>query len=116
MTDQRITSSWTERADVQLLCTQQFAVDVCAYWADKFGLDGLRFDETSGFRRSDKPALGLPAIIKDLKAHFNDTGTGENFSLILEDTWDYQAINTTNVVCASNCWFDMMRARTADYL
>ena len=102
--------------DYNNYCTQQFAVDVCAYWADKFGLDGLRFDETSGFRRSDKPALGLPAIIKDLKAHFNDTGTGENFSLILEDTWDYQAINTTNVVCASNCWFDMMRARTADYL
>jgi 1,4-alpha-glucan branching enzyme len=98
------------------LCTQQFAVDVCAYWADRFGLDGLRFDETSGFRRSDKPTLGLPAIIKDLKAHFNETGGGQNFSLILEDTWDYEAVNTTNVVCASNCWFDVMRARTADYL
>jgi 1,4-alpha-glucan branching enzyme len=102
--------------DYNNYCTQQFAVDICAYWADKFGLDGLRFDEASGLRRSDKPALGLPAIIKDLKAHFSATGAGPDFSLILEDTWDYQAVNTTNVVCASNCWFDLMRARAADYL
>jgi 1,4-alpha-glucan branching enzyme len=102
--------------DYNNYCTQQFAVDVCAYWADKFGLDGLRFDETSGFRRPDKPTLGLPAIIRDLKAHLGASDGGKDFSLILEDTWDYQAINTTNVVCASNCWFDMMRARPADYL
>src|SRR5271157_443969 len=102
--------------DYNNACTQQFAVDVCAYWADKFGLDGLRFDETSGFRRSDKPTLGLPGILKDLKDHLDQGGRGKNFSLILEDTWDFQAINTTNVVVASNCWFDMMRARTADYL
>ena len=102
--------------DYNNYCTQQFAVDVCAYWIDKFGLDGIRFDETSGFRRSDKPALGLPATLKDLTAHLNVTGTGNNFSLILEDTWDYSAINTTNVVGASNCWYDVMRARTADYL
>jgi 1,4-alpha-glucan branching enzyme len=102
--------------DYNNFCTQQFAVDVCAYWADKLGLDGLRFDETSGFRRSDKPALGLPAIIKGLKAHLHETGRGENFALVLEDTWDYQAVNTTNTSCAGNCWFDMMRARTADYL
>jgi 1,4-alpha-glucan branching enzyme len=102
--------------DYNNACTQQFAVDVCAYWIDKFGLDGLRFDETSGFRRSDKPTLGLPAIIKDLKAHLSATGQDTNFSLILEDTWYYDAINTTNVVCASNCWYDVMRARPADYL
>src|SRR5262249_23556823 len=60
--------------DYDNYCTQQFAVDVCAYWVDTFGLDGLRFDQTSGFRRADKPALGLPAVIKDLKAHLNQTG------------------------------------------
>jgi 1,4-alpha-glucan branching enzyme len=97
-------------------CTQQFAVDVCAYWADKFGLDGLRFDETSGFRRDDKPDRGLPAILQGLKDHLAQAGGGKNFSLVLEDTWDYQAVHTTNVACATNCWFDMMRARTADYL
>jgi 1,4-alpha-glucan branching enzyme len=102
--------------DYNNMCVQQFAVDVCAYWIDKFGLDGLRFDQTSGFRRADKPTLGLPALIKDLKAHLNATGQAGNFALVLEDTWDFTATNTTNVVDASNCWFDMMRARTADYL
>ncbi len=102
--------------DYNNYCTQQFAVDVCAYWIDKFGLDGLRFDQTSGFRRSDKPTLGLPAILKDLTAHLNDTGRGKNFSLILEDTWDYEAINTTNIMSATNCWYDMFRGRAAEYL
>jgi 1,4-alpha-glucan branching enzyme len=97
-------------------CTQQFAVDVCAYWVNKFGLDGLRFDETSGFRRADKPDRGLPAILADLKARLAEAGAGPNVSLILEDTWDYQAVNTTNVAGATNCWFDPMRARPYDYL
>jgi len=70
--------------DYNNFCTQQFAVDVCVYWADTFGLDGLRFDETSSFRRSEKPTLGLPAIIKDLKTHFSVRGGGVNFGLIIE--------------------------------
>jgi 1,4-alpha-glucan branching enzyme len=102
--------------DYNNACTQQFAVDVCAYWADRFGLDGLRFDEASGFRRPDKPALGLPAVVRDLKARLAGAGRDGNFALVLEDTWDFEAVHTTNVVCASNCWFDVFRARAADYL
>jgi pullulanase len=97
-------------------CTQQFAADVCAYWATKFGLDGMRFDQTSGYRRDDKPDRGLPAVLQGLKDRLAQSGADKNFSLILEDTWDYQAINTTNVSGATGCWYDMMRARTSDYL
>ena len=65
--------------DYNNFCTQQFAVDVCTYWADKFGLDGLRFDQTSGFRRADKPTLGLPAVIKGVKDRLAQSGRGEKF-------------------------------------
>ncbi|HXN31932.1 MAG TPA: alpha-amylase family glycosyl hydrolase, partial [Polyangiaceae bacterium] len=46
--------------DYNNACTLQFASDVCLYWLRTFGLDGLRFDQTSGFFRSRDVGQGLP--------------------------------------------------------
>lgn len=95
-------------------CTQQFAIDVCCYWAEKFGLDGLRFDQTSGFRRDDEPTRGIPGVIAGIR-HRLGAG-GENFAYIIEDRWDYSAIDATNKLNATNCWYDVMRGYPANYL
>ena len=42
-------------------CLLDFIVDVCCYWIDVFKIDGIRFDETSGFYDATRSALGLPA-------------------------------------------------------
>jgi pullulanase len=97
-------------------CTQQFAIDVCKYWINEFGLDGLRFDEASGFRRDDMPGRGLPGVLAGIRARLAQGGNAANFSLIIEDTWDFEAINTTNEVGADACWFDPFRARAFAYL
>ncbi len=101
--------------DYHNLCTQQFARDVCTYWMDQFGIDGFRFDEVSDFYRKDMPARGLPRLLADLNDHLA-AGGQRNFSLILEDHWNFGHINDTNAVNATNCWFDMLRARAFDYL
>jgi pullulanase len=82
---------------------------------DQFGIDGFRFDEVSDFYRKDMPARGLPRLLADLHDHLA-AGGQRNFSLILEDDWDFSAINDTDAVHATNCWFDMLRARAFDYL
>ena len=96
-------------------CTQQFAIDVCCYWVEKFGLDGLRFDQTSGFRRDDQPTRGIPGIIKGIRDRLKASGGG-NFAYIIEDTWDYLAVDATNKLDATNCWYDKMRSKPADYI
>lgn len=93
-------------------CTQQFAVDVCCYWAEKFGIDGLRFDEASGFRRDDRPTRGIPGVIKGIRDRLG--ASGGDFAYIIEDTWDYSAVDATNRVDATNCWYDVMRSHSAD--
>jgi glycosidase len=95
-------------------CTQQFAIDVCCYWAEKFGLDGLRFDQTSGFRRDDDPNGGIAGIINGIRDRLG--AAGSNFSYIIEDRWDYSAIDATNRLNATNCWYDVTRSSSADYL
>jgi 1,4-alpha-glucan branching enzyme len=101
--------------DYHNLCTQQFASDVCRYWMDQFGIDGFRFDEVSDFYRKDMPTRGLPGLLTDVNNHLA-AGGQRNFALILEDRWDFSSIHDTDVVNATNCWFDMMRARAFDYL
>lgn len=95
-------------------CTQQFAVDVCCYWAEKFGIDGLRFDQTSGYRRDDQPNRGIPGVIQGIRNRLG--ASGRNFAYIIEDTWDYLAIDATNKVNATNCWYDVMRSHPASYI
>jgi pullulanase len=98
--------------DYNNLCALQFSYDVCMYWLETFGLDGLRFDQTSGFFRSEDVGQGLPAILelvrrKRLKDRVAPALTA------LEDTWDYGAIDRTNAAKASGCWLDPYRQTVA---
>lgn len=88
-------------------CTQEFIFDVCKYWLDKYQIDGIRFDFTLGFflAGNDK---GMPQLIKDLRSDFDINGR-KNISLMIEHLTDnrYDAIDVTNKVGATGCWFDL---------
>lgn len=95
--------------DYNNVCTLQFASDVCLYWLGTFGFDGLRFDQTSGFFRSQDVGQGLPAILRNIAR-----GLSSRCPLtVLEDTWDYTAIDRTNQAGAAGCWLDPYRTRVA---
>ncbi len=97
--------------DYNNACTLQFATDVCLYWLSTFGFDGLRFDQTSGFFRSADLGQGLPAIIRNLSRAA--AAGGAPALTVLEDTWDYGAIDRTNQAGASGCWLDPYRTTVA---
>lgn len=91
-------------------CTQQFIRDVCFYWIDMFGIDGIRFDNTVNFYQ-DGESRGLPQLITDIQAHVND----QNFSLTLEHLED-SAARVTDSTNATSYWNNELYARTFDYL
>jgi hypothetical protein len=97
------------------LCTQEFIRDVCLYWIDRFKIDGIRFDETVGFYRAGDTTQGLPQLLSDLRAAPSEPVSG-NFSLTLENSWDYDAINVTNIVAATSCWLDPYRSGAMEQL
>jgi 1,4-alpha-glucan branching enzyme len=101
--------------DYHNACTQEFVVDVCKYWTDRFGVDGFRFDQVSGYHNPDFPQQGAPALVQELKAYLANAGV-QNFPLILEDTWDYRVIQDTNDIGATHGWFDLFRSRPQDAL
>ncbi|MBN2525272.1 MAG: 1,4-alpha-glucan branching enzyme [Deltaproteobacteria bacterium] len=90
-------------------CTHQFVFDVCRYWIKEFGIDGIRFDYTTGFYHWDDRGHGLHRLLFDIK-HYLRNENEENFALILEHLSDnrFDAINVANQVGASACWFDPM--------
>jgi glycosidase len=101
--------------DYNNACTLQFACDVCVYWLETFGFDGLRFDQTSGFFRSEDVGQGLPAIITNVGRRLI-ADRGVPAFTILEDTWDYGAVQRTDEAGASGCWLDPYRADVAGAL
>jgi pullulanase len=96
-----------EDLDYNNPCTEQFIFDVCKFWLDEYQLDGIRFDYTLGFYREGDTTRGIPKLVGDLKRHLRDAGR-ENVSFILEHLTDnrYEAINATNAICATACWYD----------
>ncbi len=96
-------------------CTLQFVGDVCKYWVDRFSVDGFRFDQVSGFDLRDVPLDGAAGLMADLKTYL----AGERkdvFPLMIEDTWDYTAVNNTNIIGATHGWFDNFRSCPMAYL
>ena len=89
-------------------CTQQFIADVCKYWIERFRIDGLRFDYTLGFYDRDNRGQGIAKLVDDVKGHLDTPPRKENFALMLEHLTDnrYQAVDDTNQICASGCWYD----------
>ncbi len=86
-------------------CTEEFIADVCKFWLDEYQLDGIRFDYTLGYYIPSDQTHGIPQLITNLKAHV--TGR-DNISFMLEHLTDnrYAAIDATNQICASGCWYD----------
>jgi glycosidase len=93
--------------------TGQFIGDVCRYWIDIFGIDGIRFDNTVNFYVPGD-LRGLPEVLSDVAAHV--AGKGENnFSLILEHL-DLSAAQVTNDTAATSFWDNSLYQVTFDAL
>ena len=105
-----------EELDYHNQCTQDFIRDVCAYWFDVYQIDGIRFDYTLGFYNRGNLDQGIGHLISDVKSHLANTGKN-NVSLILEHLTDnrFEAINDTNQIGASGCWFDPFMFKSAEY-
>jgi pullulanase/glycogen debranching enzyme len=84
--------------------------DVCYYWMDEFGIDGIRFDNTVNFFvRGDH--RGLPDLVAAIQAHAGDP----HFSTTLEHI-DLSAVEVANTVGATSYWNDALYGCTFDYL
>lgn len=94
-------------------CTREFVRDVCLYWIDEFGIDGIRFDNTVNRRVPGDPR-GLPELLRDLRAELDERGQ-LNFSLILEHP-SVDAAALTNRTSATSFWDDSLRQISDDYL
>jgi 1,4-alpha-glucan branching enzyme len=103
--------------DFNNICTQEFILDVCKYWIDEFKIDGIRFDYSLGFYKKDDTAHGITKLISELNSYVTSQGY-TNISFILEHLTDnrYDAIDDTNIINASGCWFDKFMWNTFDYL
>lgn len=88
-------------------CTDEFIIDICTYWISAYGIDGIRFDYVKGFYVPTDPGQGIGEIIAYLKK-FCESSNLLNMSFTLELLTDnrYDAINDTNQIDASGCWFD----------
>ncbi|MGR8981657.1 MAG: alpha-amylase family glycosyl hydrolase [Gammaproteobacteria bacterium] len=105
-----------EDFDYQNLCVSEFIRDVCLYWLDRFQVDGIRFDYTLGFYRQGVPGVGIARLIADLRRHLDQTDRS-NVALFIEHLTDnrFEAINDTNQIGASGCWFDPFMFKNFEY-
>lgn len=83
-------------------CTNQFVLDVCTYWIETFGIDGIRFDNTVNFIDPAEPAHGLPGLLAGLQGWLDGNGQS-NFSLTIEHI-DVSAATVTNETAATSFW------------
>jgi len=96
--------------DFNNTCTEEYVRDVCFYWMDFFGIDGIRFDNTTNFFISGN-RRGLPNLITSV----NSQSADPNFSTILEHL-DLEASLATNEVNASSYWNNALYGVAFDYL
>jgi pullulanase len=90
-------------------CTRDLIDDVCRYWIDTFGIDGIRFDNTTNYFEPEKTD-GLPHLIDGIR-----TEVGGEFSTTLE----HIAVNAGDVaerVGATSYWDNALYERTRDAL
>ncbi len=85
-------------------CTHQFILDVCNYWIEEFGIDGIRFDYTMGYY-DQTSGKGIKRLISDLK-HVLNANDIVDFSLIIEHIDWYNSIGVCNDVDADACWYE----------
>lgn len=109
-------AGYFEELDYHNNCTEQYIFDACRYWLDTYALDGIRFDYTLGFYQPDQPGLGIGRLITDLRSYLDAEGRA-NVSLVLEHLTDdrYKAIDDTNAIGATGCWYDRFLYDVGDY-
>jgi pullulanase len=95
--------------DFHRAITGQLVHDVCTYWIDTFGIDGIRFDNTVNFHVPGN-LRGLPEILTGITEHVAARGE-KNFSLTLEHI-DVSAAQVTNDTAATSFWDDSLYGQT----
>ena len=97
-------------------CVQEFIFDVCKYWIDNYQIDGIRFDYVLGFYKDEGIDPGISRLIDNLHGYLFGTGR-DNFSMMLEHLPDnrYEAIDDTNKIDATGCWFDPLMYKAFDF-
>ena len=95
-------------------CVQEFISDVCLYWLNTYQIDGIRFDYTLGFYREGNPNAGITKLIHDLKGEMQRQGK-QNIALMIEHLNGFEAIDDTNDIGASGCWFDPFMHKSVNY-
>jgi len=86
--------------------TGQLVHEVCTYWIDTFGIDGIRFDNTVNYYVPSDHLHGLPDVLARIADHVGARGE-ENFSLTLEHI-DASAVRVTNETAATSFWDDAL--------
>lgn len=82
-------------------CTNELVAEVCRYWIDDFGIDGIRFDNTVNYF-VDRELRGIPRLLSFISNHIAERGE-TNFSLTLEHI-DRSAATVTNETAAISFW------------
>jgi len=90
-----------QELDFHNACTREFIRDVCFYWMDEFGIDGIRLDNTVNFYIPGNPD-GLPQLLSDIRDHALAKGE-QNFSLTLEHI-DMSAADVVKNTAATSYW------------
>ncbi len=101
------------RLDFEQACTREFVRDVCLYWLDEFGIDGIRFHDGSGAATASN-ARGLPELFGELRSELDHRGQ-HHFALILERP-SLDAAALTNRTSATSFGDDSLRQISNDYL
>jgi pullulanase/glycogen debranching enzyme len=83
-------------------CTHQFILDVCKYWINDFGIDGIRLDYTMGYYDTVE-GKGIKKLVSALKDFTSDH---PNFSIIIEHIDWYKAIGACLDINADACWYE----------
>lgn len=97
--------------DFNNACVEEFVRDVCFYWMDEFGIDGIRFDNTVNFYDSSLSPKGLPNLVQSV----NTRAADPNFATILEHL-EFDAAVVTNDVGATSYWNNAFYGVSRNYL
>lgn len=105
-----------DELDYQNNCVEEFIRDVCIFWLDQFQIDGIRFDFTRGFFQENNPHVGITKLISNLNQHLTTTHRS-NIGFFIEHLPDnrFEAIDDTNHIGATGCWFDPFMFKHFEY-
>jgi pullulanase len=99
--------------DFDNACTREFIFDVCRYWIQTFGMDGIRFNNTVNYYLPGD-LHGLPELLDDLQVWLEQQGES-NFSMTLEHL-DLSAASITDTTAATGFWDNSLFGLCFQYL